>query len=99
MATCGTITVVPSFDPSAVTASCDAGGEVVVDEQTTITVTISNDNNSRASYSGQVLVNDSATGGFSGTVRGGGTVTESVALVFDSTGQKSISIDVDAEEA
>ena len=99
MATCGTITVTTGFDPSNVSASCDARGRVDVGETTTIEVSIDNENDRRAAYTGTVRSNGRNIGTFSGTVRGGGRTTESVGVSFNTTGEKSISIDLNAEEA
>jgi len=99
MATCGTITVVPSFDPSDVEISCNAGGEVEVGQEETVSLSISNQNPTGASYSGTVTVDGSSVESFSGSVSAGSSSSENITLVFDEPGDYTIGANVNAEEA
>ena len=99
MATCGTITVTSAFDPSDVEVSCNAGGEIEVGEDETVTISVSNQNETAASYTGSVTVDGSAVETFSGTLNAGRSTSENVTLAFDEPGNYSIGVNVNAEEA
>ena len=100
MASCGTITVVPAFDESSVTASCSVGSQEITPGGTVdVPVTVTNSNDGPASYTVDVLVDGSTETTLSGTVPGGDQAADSVTLAFDDTGQYGIDVSVSASPA
>lgn len=100
MVDCGTITVVPAFDPSNVTASCSLGNvEVVPGDQVTVPITVSNENGSTASYTVTMTVDGSTEETLSGTVGANSQTTEQGTYIPGSTGTFNVEIDISAQQA
>lgn len=100
MVSCGTITVVPAFDPSLVTASCSVGTtEVTVGEQVTVPITVSNDNSAPASYDVTLTINGAAETNIAGTVGGNAQTIEQATVAFDSDGTYNVELSVEASQA
>ena len=89
----------PSFDPGLIGVSCDAEQTIGLSDVSTFDVWISNDNDATAAYTADVLVNGNEIETLSGTVSGGGQVSESVSIEFDAPGTYNVDVDVSAQEA
>jgi len=100
MASCGTITVVPAFDESSVTASCSVGSQEITPGGTVdVPVTVTNSNDNAAAYTVDVLVDGTRETSISGTVPGGNQTDDSVMLTFENTGSFGIDVSVSASPA
>lgn len=98
MATCGTITVVPAFDPAAVTASCSVGQtEAIPGENVTVPITITNGNDAEAQYEIEVSLGAADSTTITGRVGANGQATEQIAATFDAPGDYSVTIDTTAQ--
>ena len=96
---CGTITVEPAFDPSAVTASCQVGSRTVsAGDSVTIPIDITNGNQASASYEVDVILNGAVESTISGVVGGSGTASESVRVQLTSPGEVAVDVEVTASE-
>jgi hypothetical protein len=100
MASCGTITVLPEFDPSLVSASCNVGqASVNIGDTFTVSATVTNENEADASYTLTFEVGSGFTEQVSGTVRGGGTQSESITVRLQSAEDFPVNVSVDAQRA
>lgn len=100
MATCGTITVKPAFDPSLVTATCNVGQtNVRVGETVTITATVTNENDAVGSYTLTIDVGSAITETQSGTVGANSTTTESITVELSQPNDYPVTVGVEASQA
>ena len=98
MVNCGTITVESAFDPSLVTFSCSASGTVTVGDTRDIEIVVTNENDNRASYTIDVLLNGTVEASRNGIVSGNSTSEETVTVQFESPGEVDVSLSATAEE-
>ena len=98
MVNCGTITVEPAFDPSLVTFSCSASGTVTVGDTEDIEIVVTNENDNRATYSIDVLLNGTVETFRNGIVSGNSTSEETVTVQFESPGEVDVSLSATVEE-
>jgi len=100
--TCGTITVVPAFDPAAVSfVNCESSDEVEVGETATVSGTFINDNDVEASVTHTLIVSGDEAGTDTVSVPGGGEtdVEWEFEAVEDDLPEIEPSVEFEAAEA
>ena len=100
MPSCGTITVRPEFDPGNVTASCNISGEQITAGSTiTIEATVTNGNNTAASYTLTFEVGSGLSEEVSGTVPANSTASESISVELSTPGDYPVDVSVTSSRA
>ena len=94
-ANCGTITVVPDFDPALVTATCSlADTEVGVGEPAEVSYEVSNDNDGDAEVGVELLANGAVLDERRLLVFGQGSEDRTVEIEFEEEGEYQIAVEL-----
>jgi len=95
MASCGTITVVPGFDESDVSVSCDVyRSEVEEGDPVEVDIQVLNDNDTDATATVDLLVDGRRVEDLSVSVGGSGQVSEGFSITDLDVGDHSIDVEL-----
>ena len=92
---CGTITVVPDFDPALVTVTCSlADTEVGVGEPAEVSYEVSNDNDGAVEVEVELLANGAVLDERRLLVFGQGSEDRTVEIEFEEEGEYQIAVEL-----